>query len=890
MSDFGITELRVEYMKNPIGIGVRVPRFSWMLFGSGRGIKQGGYQIQVFEGDPLFQSMIWDSGRMSSEQSVHIRYDGASLKSRQTYHFRVRAWDVQERDSGWQNGFFETGILDFTEWKAQWITCDLEKHHREAEASPMFRKAFAVKAPLRSARIYATALGIYELELNGQRLNDHLFTPGWTSYNKRLQTQTYDVTMDIRSGNNAIGITVADGWYKGRIGGHPRNFYGDRRAALLELHLTYEDGSEEVVITDGSWRAETGPIVMASLYDGETYDARLEKDDWSSAAYDDSSWLPVEITERGKHMLLPQENVPAVIVKELKPERVLQSSTGETILDFGQNLTGWVSYTVTAEAGTTIELVHAEILDSAGNLYVENLRSAKQTTRYICRGTENERYAPRFSFQGFRYAKVVGYPGKVMAEQFTAHVICSNLEQTGTFECSDPLVNQLQSNIVWGQRGNFLDVPTDCPQRDERLGYTGDAQVFVRTAAHNMNVAGFFAKWLRDLKADQLPSGGVPNTVPDTLPGWKMHSAAGWGDAAVICPWTIYLCYGDLQVLEEQYVSMQAWVDFLKNAGEQPFLRNDGFQFGDWLALDAPAGSYTGATPKDFIATAFYAYSTELLTKSARALGKHEDAAKYEELRVNIVKSFNQEFVTQTGRLVSETQTAYTLALRFGLVEGEIRKRVERSFVQLIEESDCKLMTGFLGTPYLCPTLSEIGRGDLAYQLALAREYPSWLYSVTQGATTIWEHWDGQKADGSLWSADMNSFNHYAFGAIGEWLYRFVAGLDTDESKPGFKHIHLRPTPGGGLDYARATYMSMYGEIVSGWKIIDGNMHIEVTIPPNTTATIVLPNALQEQVTEHGVRLGDLRGVRIAALHEYHVTMELESGSYQFQYEWRTRK
>ncbi|OUS77179.1 alpha-L-rhamnosidase [Paenibacillus sp. MY03] len=886
MHGFGIGDLRAEYRRNPIGIGVRIPRFSWKLFGTGREIRQKGYHLQVSEGDPDFENPIWDTGEIGSDQSVHIEYDGRPLKSRQVYHWRVRVWDARGRVSDWQSSFFETGVLDFREWKAQWITFDPGKHNRPYEALPLLRKAFKVYSSLRSARVYATALGLYELEINGKRLNDQLFTPGWTSYHKRLQTQTFDVTEYIRNGDNSIGMTLADGWYKGRIGGHPCDFYGNRRAALLELHLVYKDGSEQAVVTDGSWRAETGPILMASIYDGETYDARLEKEGWSLPEYDDQNWLFVETMERSKHMLIPQENVPTVIVKELKPERVLHSPNGETILDFGQNMSGWVSYSASGVAGTVIELIHAEELDSDGNLYVENLRSAKQITRYICKGTGNERYEPRFSFQGFRYVKVNGYPGDVISECFTAHVISSDLEETGTFECSDPLVNRLQSNIVWGQRGNFLDVPTDCPQRDERLGYTGDAQVFVRTAVHNMDVAVFFTKWLRDLKADQLPAGGVPNTIPDTLPGWEMHSASGWGDAAVICPWTIYLCYGDLRLLEEQYDSMKAWVEFLRSSGEQEYLRNDGFQFGDWLALDAPAGSYTGSTPKDFIATAFYAYSAKLLSRSALVLGKHEDAAMYEELFANIRFSFNKEFVTSTGRLVSATQTAHVLALHFGLVEGSIRKRVEKDFIRLIEESEYKLTTGFLGTPYICPTLSDIGRNDLAYRLVLSRDYPSWLYSVQNGATTIWEHWDGRKSDGSFWSKDMNSFNHYAFGAIGEWLYRFVAGIDTAQDRPGFKHIQIKPLPNDGLSYAKATFKSMYGEIVSGWKVADGAVNIEVTIPPNTTATLELPNALQDRVTEQGARLDEAEGVRIIALYDYRIILELESGFYHFQYQW----
>nr|WP_229750156.1 glycoside hydrolase family 78 protein [Paenibacillus nasutitermitis] len=778
-------------------------------------------------------------------------------------------------------------MMDFAEWTAQWITFDHEQNNRSPEASPMFRKTFEAGANLLSARIYATALGIYELELNGERLNENKFLPGWTSYHKRLQTQTFNVTGLIQKGRNAIGITLADGWYKGRIGGHPNNFYGDQRAALLELYLVYEDGRQEIVITDDSWRCETGPIIMASIYDGETYDARLEKDGWSRSSYADHDWLPVSILDHSKQMLIPQENVPTRVMRELKPAGLLRTPTGEDILDFGQNMVGWVSFSLTAPEGTIIELAHAEVLDRDGNFYTDNLRSAKQTTRYVCRGSVNEYYEPRFSFQGFRYVKVTGYPGDMSLEAFTAHVIYSALDETGTFECSDELVNKLQSNIVWGQRGNFLDVPTDCPQRDERLGYTGDAQVFIRTAAFNMDVAAFFTKWLRDLKADQLPNGGVSNTVPDTLPGWDLHSAAGWGDAAVICPWTLYLCYGDKRLLEEQYGSMRSWVEFIRSLGEQEFLWNSGFQFGDWLALDAPAGSYAGATPKDFIATAFYAHSTDLLVRAAQVLGYVDDVARYTELRNRVIEHFNLEFVSKNGRLVSPTQTAHVLALSFGLVEDNVRARVEQSLIQLLEQSDHKLTTGFLGTPYLCSTLTDIGRTDLAYKLALSREFPSWLYSVEQGATTIWEHWDGQNADGSFWSADMNSFNHYAFGAIGDWFYRVVSGIDTDAESSGYKHTVIRPRPGEGLHYARASFQSMYGEILSLWRIEDGKMTIQITLPPNTTGTVFLPNTCQEEVTEGGDRLIEADGIRQVTAQEKDVRLELDSGSYQFQYAWR---
>jgi alpha-L-rhamnosidase len=886
MQQFGLRDLRCEYRVNPVGIGVRIPRFSWKLTGSGRGIKQAGYQIQASEGDPFFKTLTWDSGQVQSDQSVHIPYKGSLLQSRTIYHYRVRVWDSQGRESNWIAAYWETGIIDYAEWTAQWITCNLEQNNRPPEASQMFRKTFEADEGVLTARIYATALGIYELELNGERLNENKFSPGWTSYHKRLQTQTFDVTDLVRKGKNAIGITLADGWYKGRIGGHPNNFYGDQRAVLFELQLMYEDGRQEIVITDDSWRVDTGPILMASIYDGETYDARLEKEGWSTSSYDDNDWLPVSILDHGKQMLVPQENVPTKVMRKLKPITLLRTPAGEDILDFGQNMVGWVSFSVKASEGTIIALTHAEVLDQDGNLYTDNLRSAKQTTRYVCRGSEREYYEPRFSFQGFRYVKVTGYPGDVSLEQFTAHVIYSALDETGTFECSDESINKLQSNIVWGQRGNFLDVPTDCPQRDERLGYTGDAQVFIRTAAFNMDVASFFTKWLRDLKADQLPSGGVSNTVPDTLPGWDLHSAAGWGDAAVICPWTLYLCYGDKRLLEEQYGSMKSWVEYIRNLGEHEFLWNSGFQFGDWLALDAPAGSYAGATPKDFIATAFYAHSTDLLVRAAQVLRYDEDVAKYRELHKKVLEHFNLEFVSRNGRLVSPTQTAHVLALSFGLVEGTVRTRVEQGLIELLEQSNHKLTTGFLGTPYLCSTLTDIGRIDLAYKLALSRDFPSWLYSVEQGATTIWEHWDGQNADGSFWSADMNSFNHYAFGAIGDWLYRVVSGIDTDMEKSGYKHTRIHPWPGEGLTYARASFQSMYGEVLSLWRIEDGKMNIQITLPHNTTGTVILPNVRQEEVTEGGMRLIESDGVRQVNSQEKDLRLELDSGSYQFQYAW----
>jgi alpha-L-rhamnosidase len=513
--------------------------------------------------------------------------------------------------------------------------------------------------------------------------------------------------------------------------------------------------------------------------------------------------------------------------------------------------------------------------------FTRYLRKAKQTIKYILKGCGIETYQPHFTFQGFRYVKVEGYPGELKPENFTGMVIHSDMEVTGNFRCSDKLVNQLQHNILWGQKGNFLDVPTDCPQRDERLGWTGDAQMFIRTACFNMNVALFFTKWLRDLYAEQSAEKGVPFVIPHVL-GENDYSSSAWGDASTICPWTIYTCYGDRRILEEQYESMKMWVEYIRAQGDNEYLWNTGFHFGDWVGLDAKPDSYVGATSRDFIATAFYACSASIVAKAAGVLGKNEDRAEYEKLHANIVKNFREEFVSPNGRLVSPTQTAHVLALMFGLVEEKHRKRTVEALVGLIEENKCHLDTGFVGTPYICHVLSENGHNDLAYWLLLQKDYPSWLYQVTKGATTIWEHWDGIKEDGSFWSPDMNSFNHYAYGSIGDWLYRVAAGIDA--GKPGYKHIYIRPRPGNGLTFVEASLDSPYGVIKSAWKKDGDALEIRVTIPANTTASIILPFAKQDAVYESGKKLQCSEGVTVSKQTDNGLMLELVSGQYLFTY------
>jgi alpha-L-rhamnosidase len=871
-----VKNLRCEYKQNPMGISVLKPRLSWVLSSDEKNVMQVSYHLQVSENDVSFVSLAWDSGKTDSDRSVHVEYEGQSLLSKSRYYFRVKVWDNHGNASAWSEpAFWETGILNENEWIANFITPAIEVDPASYAPSPLLRKEFKTAGNVKAARVYVTSLGLYELRLNGQRVGNDLLTPGWTSYNKRLQYQTYDVTNLLADGCNAVGAILGDGWYKGDLAGWlgHRNLYGTKTALLMQLHIWYSDGSEQIVVSDHSWKASTGPILTSEIYHGETYDARLEQAGWDKTGFDDAQWAETKTLEVPKNILTGQENVPVRRIEEIKPIAVIHTPAGETVLDMGQNMVGWVRFRVKGPSGSRVVLGHAEVLDREGNFYTENLRAAKQKIAYTLKGEGEEVFEPHFTFQGFRYVKLEEYPCEISIDNFTGVVIHSDMGKTGSFDCSDKMVNSLQHNILWGQKGNFVDVPTDCPQRDERLGWTGDAQVFIRTACFNMNAAPFFEKWLRDLKADQLASGGVPFVIPQVLTE-SDHSSTGWGDAAVICPWTVYLCYGDEGILKEQYESMKAWVDYIKSNAQDGLIWNSGFHFGDWLALDAKEGSYYGATPNDYVATAFYAYSVELFIKAAEVLHNDEDVKEYSLLYDNIVKAFRMEFFTPFGRLAVPTQTAHVLALNFNLVEEKHRERTVDALVKLIEDNKYHLTTGFLGTPYLCNALSKNGRIDIAYKLLMQTEYPSWLYQVTKGATTIWEHWDGIKPDGSMWSADMNSFNHYAYGAIGDWMYRVIAGIDTDDKFAGYKHIVIKPQPGGDLKYAYAELESMYGNIKSGWKTENGAMQIEVTIPHNTTASVMLPGAKASQLTDHS-------GLKFCDTSEG-TTVELGSGSYSF--------
>jgi alpha-L-rhamnosidase len=855
-----VAEVSCNYKQGTIGT-VQIPQIGWIIESDKKNVRQKSYQIQV-AGDEDFNEILYDSKEVFSDQSNHVLLPELKLSSCTRYYYRVRLSDCDgERSEFSKTDFFETAFLKEDDWKAKFITADTAEDAQLSDAR-LFRTTFEIQKPIKSARAYVTALGLYEFYLNGKKVTDAVLTPGWTEYNSRVLYQTYDVTELIKTGENVAGAHVGAGWYKGSMGYiRIRNIYGDRTAFLCQIQIEYEDGTKDMVLSDEAWKWSKGPVLFSEIYDGETYDARLEKTGYSESGYDDTDWKPVEVMNHNKNVLKAQDGEYVKIIETIKPKRLFTTPKGEKVIDFGQNMSGWVKFRVRGKAGERAVIKHFEVLDAEGNVYTENLRTAKSRIEYICRGEKEEIFEPHFTFQGFQYIYIEEFPGEVKKEDFIAEVIHSDMKETGYFECSNPLINQLWHNIKWGLKGNFVDIPTDCPQRDERLGWTGDAQIFVRTASYIMNTYTFFRKWLRDVEAAQFDSGSVPYVIPDILEGLELRlgisgelldtdGAAGstaWGDVAVIAPWTMYLTYGDTEILKNQYKSMTEWIRFMDESAGEGHIFGHRFHFGDWVALDAEEGSYLGATPNELTGTAYFAYSTNIVAKTARILGYEADVKKYEALYRDIVSVFRKEFFTASGEMTVRTQTAHILALYFNLVPERFRSQTVKTLLELLKERDGHLVTGFVGTPYFCHALSQNGCSKEAYELLLKEDFPSWLYQVKMGATTIWEHWDGLKPDGSMWSPDMNSFNHYAYGAIGEWMYRAIAGLEADEDQAGYKHTIIYPHIGGGFSYAEGGFQSVYGLVKSRWENQNGEITLRITVPHNTTATVVLENAVNIQ-------------------------------------------
>jgi alpha-L-rhamnosidase len=881
-SQVKVKQLLCENLNNPLGIDIIQPRFSWQLEVPGRNVLQSAYELRV-SSDAKGRNVVWNSGKVASDSSVHVAYKGSSLQSGKKYFWQVRVWDNSSKASGWSApSFFQMAFLHPSGWKAKWITPGFTEDSI-LRPSPLFRKQFTTPKKIQSATAYITAHGLYEAYLNGKRVGDAYLTPGWTSYNKRLQYQVYDVSEMVKQGHNAIGVMLGNGWYRGIIGyENNRNVYGKDIALLFQLDITYSDGSTESIVSDETWKSSIGSIASAEIYNGETIDNRKHQEGWTTAGYQDAGWSGVQVQSFSKDILIATYNEPIKKQETFKPVKVITTPKGEKVLDFGQNLVGWVIVKARGNAGDTLSVVHAEVLDKNGNFYTENLRAAKATDTYVLAGKGEEVFEPHFTFHGFRYIKLDGFSGAINPGNFTAVALYSDMKPTGSFTTSNALINQLQHNIQWGQKGNFLDVPTDCPQRDERLGWTGDAQVFSRTAAFNMNAYNFFAKWLKDVTADQLPNGSVPFVVPNVLGPGAMGST-GWADAATIIPWNMYLAYGNKKILEEQYPGMKAWVEYMRSSSRDD-LWNKGFHFGDWLFY-RPNDDNDGraaVTDKYLIAQCFYAHSTQLLINAAKVLGKTEEADAYAALLQKIKDAFVKEYLTPNGRLVSGTQTAYVLALNFDMLPEPLREQAAQRLVDNIKAYNYHLTTGFLGTPYLCHVLSRFGYDSTSYKLLLQETYPSWLYPVKMGATTIWERWDGIKTDGSFAPASMNSFNHYAYGAIGDWMYRSIAGLDTYEEGPGYKHSKIRPVIGGGLTSAAATLQTFYGQLSSRWKVENDSLLLDVDIPANTKATVYVPAANADAVTESGKVVTQQHGIKVISTEGSYVVLQVGSGVYHF--------
>ena len=934
---------RCEYRVNPLGIDETQPRLTWRVESSERGAKQTVYKILVASSAKLLKQNtgdLWDSGKISSDDTVNISYAGKPLVSRQQCFWKVCVWDGNEKSEWSEPATLTMGLLAPEDWKADYISLrDTTPVWRDTKIlflppAHQFRKEFSAPKTVKRATIYSTALGIYELYLNGQRVGDARFAPGWTDYHQRAYYNTYDVTSLVKRGNNALGAWLGDGWYSGYIGfglltgigtEHiGRNTYGKTPALMAQLEIEYADGSREIIPTDKSWKVTgDGPVREGDFLMGETYDARREMRGWANPGFDDANWRPaIFAAENGSapanfyEYKNPETNgeplaihgrpvdlgfkrpakleafpgLPVRPIQEIKPIAITSPTNGVYIFNLGQNFAGAVRLKVKGAAGTDIQLRYGEMLYPDGRLMNDNYRKARATDHYILRGDGSEEWTPRFTFHGFQYVEVTGYPGKPGEDAITGIVLHSDTPLTSGFECSDPMANRLFKNVVWTQRANFLDLPTDCPQRDERFGWMGDAQIYAHCATLNADVAAFYTKWLREVMESQRLSGAFPGYCPYPFQH-GLDFGTAWCDAGVICPWTVWQAYGDTRIIERCWPFMVKFMDWRKSTSQNYLGIVHGNNWGDWL-------SFGGKTPLDYVDTVYFAYSANLMSQMAAAIGKADEAAAYADLFNRIKAAFNKKYVHADGTLSVDTETAYALALYMDLVPAELRVKSGKILADKLRSSETAdnsgMTTGFLGTRPLLPVLTSVGENDLAVKHFQSVKFPSWGYEVAQGATTIWEHWDSYtKAHGfggidGKQNSSMNSFAHYSFGAVCEWMINDLAGIQSDG--PGYDKIIIHPhppTPGSNKDHepihwVKAHYNSIHGRIASNWRLAKNKFELEVEIPANTTATVYLPTADAMAVSESGKPLAKIKNVRLLRVEGGCAVLAVESGTYQF--------
>lgn len=918
--------LRCEYLVEPLGIDNTSPRLSWVVKSALRGQRQSAYRILVSSSPvKLAQDVgdLWDTTQVQSGRTNQIVYEGRPLESRTVCYWKVRVWDAQGRPSQWSDASHWTmGLLEEADWKARWISyrdddsMTASQQNMVLQPARYYRKTFHAPQAIRRATVYATSLGVYELSLNGQEVSDRLFAPGWSDYKKRVYYNTFDVTDHVRQGDNAIGAIVADGWYSGYVGygklvGYGpdrcgRYFYGKTPALLVQLEIEYQDGTTERVNTDTDWKVSTGPLLEADMLMGETYDARLEMPGWSKPDFADSQWddvVPAEANPGIKatfHDRAGQREVnlgferpgrmqaySSVAIRKtetLKAVGITEPEPGTYIFDMGQNFSGVARLHTNGPAGTQIRLRFGEMLHQDGRLMTENLRKARATDTYILRGDpQGESYQPRFTYHGFQYVEVTGLTHKPDLDTITGIVVHSDTPLRSSLRCSDPMINQLFSNIVWTQRANFFEIPTDCPQRDERLGWTGDAQIYVQAAAYNADVAAFFTKWLDDLEEAQWPSGAFPDYAPYPMTHGKTEHgyATGWADAGIICPHAIYKMYGDTRVIARHYDAMRRFLDFRQKRSPD-FLGVDTCNgWGDWLSIGSQ-------TPIEFIDTVYFAISAKKMSEMARAIGKEEDAARYDQVYKSIQQAFAGRYLNADGTLTVDNQTACVLALSTGLVPEASLPVVRKRLLQLLEENQYRMTTGFLGTKALLFVLSDAGYTDTAARLLQSREFPSWGYSVVNGATTVWERWNSYTKEDGFGDASMNSFSHYAFGAVCQWMFEKLAGIDM--LRPGFEQIMIKPhipspdsNPGHEpIDWVDARYDSIQGPIEVSWKRVEGGLDLTVMVPANTEAVVYIPARSVSQVTEGGTPIAKHPDLTCDGIHDSAVKVQAGSGTYHF--------
>lgn len=893
-AELSVSHLRCEYLVDPQGIDERSPRLSWQIESARRGARQRAYRVLVArtreklaeaEGD------FWDSGYIESDQTVHIVYAGSPLVSRQVCYWAVQVWDETGAAAASASACWTMGLLERADWHSRWITADPEIIYRDRQAlvgthtqsgSPAhFRREFNVPGPVRRAVLYASARGLIQVQANRQRVSPDLFSPEWTDYQKRIHYRSYDVTALIEPGPNRLDAILGDGWWSGFVGWQEtRVRYGSvENSLVLQLEIELASGAQMTVGTDRSWHCATGPILSSDLLMGEVYDARRAPSDWLPAVEVAAPSVP----------LVAQRSEPIRITEELDSLAVNEVSPGVFLYNFGQNVTGWARLRVRAVAGTRVQLRHGERVNADGSLHTDNLRRARATDVYICRGEGEEAWEPHFTFHGFQFVEVTGLPPGQPANALTACVVHSTAPAAGFFSCSNPDVNRLWLNGLWSQRGNFLSVPMDSPQRDDRLGWTGGAQVFLRTAAYNMDVAGFYSKWMTDIADAQTRDGVFPDVAP-RLPEEtnytgldRLEGSPGWADAGVIVPWSLWRIYGDLRIVERHWPAMTAWLDWLERTNPSGLRVNGlGNNYGDWLCFPADTTIRTPSPMKFLLATAYWADGAAKMATMAHALGRRAEAERFTAMFENVRAAFQREFLREDGRLAVETQTAYVLALAFDLLPENVRARSAARLVANISELGWHFSGGLIGLSQLAPVLCAHGQADAAYRLLLREEFPSWLFPVKQGATTGWERWNGWTQGGGFSRSPLNSFNNCSLGSVGEWLFRHVAGIDLDPDVPGFKQFVLRPYVTNALTQAQATYRTLHGEIASHWEKKGEEFIWHVTIPANTRAEIWIPSAPLANVTENGQPLPRSPGIRVIGREKNCVVCEAAAGSYAF--------